>query len=93
MSLKVDTVLKFLLCFLGLCAIAAVFMFIAVALGRAALMMVIGPCIAFSALMDYDWFMNNYKAIPLVKLCGREGARMIYIVCGIVIFATGVASR
>jgi hypothetical protein len=42
--------------------------------------------------MDYDWFMNNYKAAPLKALVGRDGARVIYIFIGIVIFFMGLMS-
>ena len=42
------------------------------------------------AYKDYDWFMNNYKARPLVKLLGRNGARVFYIIIGIVFVIGGI---
>ena len=39
--------------------------------------------------MDYDWFMNSGKAWIFVKLFGRDGARVFYILLGLfLIFAT-----
>ncbi|SDA21152.1 Immunity protein 17 [Ruminococcus sp. YE71] len=44
----------------------------------------------FCAYKDYDWFMNNYKARPLVKLLGRNGARVFYIIIGIMFVLCGI---
>ena len=60
--------------------------------GRALLMTVIGPCVVFCAFMDYDWFMNSYKAAPLRALLVRDGTRVLYIFFGIVIFFVGLLS-
>ncbi len=45
----------------------------------------------FCAYKDYDWFMNNYRARPFVKLFGRDGARRFYIGLGIFIIVCGLA--
>lgn len=37
----------------------------------------------FCAVMDYDWFMNNSRAWGFVKLFGRNGARVFYILLGL----------
>ncbi len=44
----------------------------------------------FCAYKDYDWFMDNYKARPFVKLFGRDGARKFYIFLGIFIIVCGI---
>jgi len=37
------------------------------------------------AVRDYDWFMNHPKAWLFVKLFGRNGARVFYVVLGVLI--------
>ena len=37
----------------------------------------------FCAYKDYDWFMNSSKASWIVKLFGRNGARLFYMGLGI----------
>ncbi len=32
-----------------------------------------------AAIFDWNFFFNNYKAAPFVKLFGRDGARKIYV--------------
>jgi hypothetical protein len=43
------------------------------------------------AAFDFDWFMNNRRASLFVKLFTRNGARVFYIVLGIVLCIMGVA--
>ena len=38
-----------------------------------------------AAVFDWDFFFNNYKARPVVKVLGRSGARIFYAVLGTVI--------
>ncbi len=38
-------------------------------------------CIA-AAVCDWDWFFDNYRARPFVKLLGRNGARVFYAILG-----------
>lgn len=59
--------------------------------------MLVGVFCAFCAFKDYNWFMNNRKAWLFVKLFGRNGARIFYmilgalfVVAGIVVMFTGV---
>jgi small neutral amino acid transporter SnatA (MarC family) len=42
------------------------------------------------AAFDFDWFMNNRRASLFVKLFKRNGARVFYIVLGIVLCIMGV---
>jgi hypothetical protein len=34
------------------------------------------------AVFDWEWFMNNRKARLWVKLFGRKGARVFYVIFG-----------
>ncbi len=42
------------------------------------------------AAFDFDWFMNNHRASLFVKLFKRNGARVFYIVLGIVLCIMGI---
>lgn len=42
------------------------------------------------AWADWDWFMNNYKARFMIKAFGRTGARIFYVVLGLVITVLGI---
>ena len=68
------------------------FVLLGIFAGKALLMTVLGPCVAFCAFMDYDWFMSSYRAAPLRALLGRGGTRVLYIFLGIVIFFMGLLS-
>ena len=54
-------------------------------LGKPAAMIACGLACAFCAVMNYDWFMINNKSAPVVAILGREGARIFYIILGVVI--------
>lgn len=41
------------------------------------------------AVLNKDWFMDNRKARPLVKLFSRNGARVFYIALGVGIVVVG----
>ncbi len=45
----------------------------------------------FCAAKDYDWFMNNSKAWLFVKLFGRNGARVFYILLGLVLIGASLS--
>ncbi|MBZ0136931.1 MAG: hypothetical protein K8I27_11215 [Planctomycetes bacterium] len=40
--------------------------------------------------MDVEWFINSRKARLPVALMGRNGARVFYIVLGVIIAAAGI---
>lgn len=55
--------------------------------------LIIIACGAFSicgGVFDWEWFMNNYKAKPLVAIFGRKGARIFYGILGGFIIVLGV---
>ena len=43
------------------------------------------------AAMDFDWFIESYRARFIMKLLGRRGARIFYVVLGASTFCMGVA--
>lgn len=42
------------------------------------------------AIKDWDFFMNNRKALIWVKFFGRNGARVFYVILGLVIALIGL---
>ncbi len=46
-------------------------------------------CIVAAAL-DWDWFMHNYRARLIVNIFGHDGARVFYVILGIVLIAFGL---
>jgi hypothetical protein len=42
-------------------------------------------------IFNWDWFMSHRRAALFVRLFGRMGARIFYILLGILIAAIGVA--
>ena len=44
----------------------------------------------FCAVKDYDFFMESSKAWLFVKLFGRNGARIFYILLGVFIIVCGI---
>ena len=43
-------------------------------------------------LLDWEWFMSRPRAMRMVKMIGRNGARIFYIVVGGLLFAFGLLS-
>ena len=48
-----------------------------------------GAFAMFCALKDYDFFMKHRKAYLFVKIFGRTGARMLYVLIGMFLIALG----
>ena len=42
-------------------------------------------------LFDWEWFMTNYRAAAFVRLIGRTGTRILYIVLGLILAGLGFA--
>ena len=42
------------------------------------------------AVFNWDWFMNNYRARFFVNIFGRDGARVFYVILGLVIIVLGI---
>lgn len=43
-------------------------------------------------VFNWNWFMNNRRARFFVKVFGRGGARIFYIILGVVLLVLGVAA-
>jgi hypothetical protein len=44
-----------------------------------------GLFVVSASVLDWDWFFNNSKAMFFVNLWGRRGARLFYLVLGVVL--------
>ncbi len=42
------------------------------------------------AILDWEWFMTNYKAAVIVRILGCSGARLLYALLGLVLIALGL---
>lgn len=42
-----------------------------------------------ASVKNWDWYFNNRKAKPFVRIFGRNGARIFYIITGIFIIFAG----
>ncbi|MCR5122870.1 MAG: hypothetical protein K6B74_10685 [Ruminococcus sp.] len=47
------------------------------------IVILVGVFCTFCAYKDFDWFMGSTKAWLFVKLFGRKGARIFYMIIGI----------
>jgi hypothetical protein len=45
-----------------------------------------------SSILDWNWFFNSRKAQRIVGLMGRNGARIFYIVLGLLLIFIGFKS-
>ena len=43
------------------------------------------------AVLDWEWFMTNYKAAVFVRILGRNRARLFYALLGLFLIALGLA--
>jgi small neutral amino acid transporter SnatA (MarC family) len=51
---------------------------------------VVGMFTIVCALRDFDWFMESRKAWIFVKLFGRKGARVFYMILGATLIFVGI---
>lgn len=42
-----------------------------------------GVLCILASIYDWDWFFDNFRARPFVRLLGREGARWFYAILGL----------
>ncbi|MBR7059849.1 MAG: immunity 17 family protein [Neisseriaceae bacterium] len=53
------------------------------------LMVICGVFCLCAAIFDWDFFFNNYRARPFIRIFGRNGSRVFYALLGIfVIFVS-----
>jgi len=50
----------------------------------------IGLFSILGGLLDWDWFMNSWRARFFVNILGRTGARLFYVGLGIFIIIVGI---
>lgn len=49
----------------------------------------IGLFTSAGGIFDWDWFMNYWRARFMCKLLGRTGARVLYVLMGVVFCVLG----
>ncbi len=55
------------------------------------IIMVLGGIFSIcGAVFNWDFFFENYKARPVVKLIGRNGARVFYVLLGLFVIFCGI---
>lgn len=47
----------------------------------------------FCAVKDYDWFIYNRRASLILRLFGRNGTRIFYILLGIFLIVLGIMAQ
>ncbi len=52
--------------------------------------MLVGMFTCAGAVGNWEWFMTSRRAWLLVKILGRNGARVFYVVLGLAIIAIGL---
>lgn len=52
-----------------------------------------GVFVIAAAVLDWDWFFNNWRARFFVKLLGRDGARLFYAALGVLMFVLAAMLR
>jgi len=56
-----------------------------------AVIMALGGIFSICAsIFNWDFFFENYKARPVVKLIGRNGARVFYVLLGLFVIFCGI---
>jgi small neutral amino acid transporter SnatA (MarC family) len=55
------------------------------------LFILVGLLSAAASYFNWDWYFNNYRARFLVKIIGRKGARIFYMVLGLFLVGLGTA--
>lgn len=49
-----------------------------------------GGFVLLAAILNWDFFFNARKAVIIVKIFGRNGARIFYGILGVIIIAIGI---
>lgn len=55
------------------------------------LFIIIGFFPIVCSVLNFNWYFNNRKAQGVVRLLGRNGARVFYIILGVIIVILGGA--
>lgn len=62
-------------------------------IGVLAVFIIMGLFCIICAVMDFNWFMNSRKAQRMSKMLGRNGARVFYVIIGIILIILGFISN
>jgi len=54
------------------------------------LILLVGLFSILGGILDWNWFMNNWRARFFVNILGRNGARLFYIGLGVFLVVLGV---
>ncbi len=54
------------------------------------LLILIGLFSILGGILNWNWFMNNWRARFFVNIFGRNGARIFYVGLGILMVAAGI---
>ena len=57
---------------------------------RDLLIIAAGLLTMFSGIMNWDWFINRRRSTFLVALLGRTGARLFFILLGMIVTSIGL---
>lgn len=49
-----------------------------------------GTFSVLASVKNWDWYFNNRKAQPFVRIFGRTGARIFYTLIGVMIMGIGI---
>ena len=55
------------------------------------LFILVGLLSVAASYCNWDWYFNNYRARFLVKIVGRKGARIFYMILGFFLVGLGIA--
>lgn len=55
----------------------------------AVLVILAGGFTLLGGVLDWDWIMNSRRARMFVALFGRQGARIFYVILGVIIMLVG----
>lgn len=58
----------------------------------AVVVMLIGLFPICGAIFNWEWFFSNYKARGIVNIFGRTGARIFYVIIGLLLMGIGIAA-
>ena len=56
------------------------------------LFMAIGLFAIIGSVTNWDYFLNHRKAQLFIKLLGRQGTRIFYVILGLGLFSVGILS-
>ena len=59
----------------------------------AVVLILAGAYTLLGGLLNWSWFMNSRKAAWIVRIIGPQGARLFYLIVGVVLIVLGVLTQ